>query len=224
MTAPLLAFENVVLAGSRPIRVHLEVPAHRAVSVVGEVVTGVERLGAMALGLVRPAEGRIRLLGEVLADMGRHTLLAFRRRVGYVPEGDGLLQNLSLADNVALPLRFGSNRSPREIRGRLRVVLGAFRLADVADRRPAEVNDEQRRRAAFARATVFDPPLVVAEQPFDGIGMRAAGELIDLARGGETDDGPRRSVLVVCQALPDRLRARFELRYRTAGGELRSDT
>jgi len=222
MTAPLV-FADVRLEGARSTTVSLTVPEHRAVSVVGEVASGLDRLGAIALGLEAAEGGQALLFGERVAAMSRRAALAFRRQAGYVPEGDGLLQNLSLADNVALPLQFGSPLSPREVRGRVRVILGAFRLADVGGLRPSEADDEQRRRAAIARALVFDPRLVILDQPFDGIGLGAAAELLDLARGGETADGPRRSVLVTSQALPDRLRSRFEERYRVAGGTLRPD-
>jgi len=223
MTVPLV-FEDVRLEGARPTTVSLTVPPHRAVSVVGEVASGLGRLAPIALGLEAPDGGRALLFGEPVAAMSRRAALAFRRQAGYVPEGDGLLQNLSLADNVALPLQFGSPLSAREVRSRVRVILGAFRLAEVGGLRPSEADDEQRRRAAFARALVFDPRLVILDQPFDGIGLGAATELLDLARGGETADGPRRSVLVTSQALPDRLRLRFEERYRVGRGTLRPDS
>lgn len=223
MTVPLV-FEDVRLEGTRTTTVSFTVGEHRAVSVVGEVAAGLDRIGPIALGLEMPEQGYALLFGEQVSTMPRRAALAFRRQAGYVPEGNGLLQNLSLADNVALPLQFGSGLSPREILGRLRVILGAFRLTDVGGLRPSEADDEQRRRAAFARALVFDPRLVILDQPFDGIGVGAAAELLDLARGGETADGPRRSVLVTSQSLPDRLRPRFEERYRVTGGRLRPDS
>jgi phospholipid/cholesterol/gamma-HCH transport system ATP-binding protein len=223
VTAPPLVFEDVPLGPGGTTTVSLTVPPNRAVAVVGEVASGLSRLGPLALGLARPPAGRALLFGEDVGRMPRRAALAFRRRAGYVPEGDGLLQNLSLGENVALPLRFGSAMSPREIHGRLRVILGAFRLSDAAELRPADADDEQRRRAAFARALVFDPALVILDQPFDGIGAGAASELLGLARGGETPDGPRRAVFVTSQALPDYLRLRFELRYRVARGGLRQD-
>lgn len=223
MTAPPLVFEDVPLGQAGRTPVSLTVPPRRAVAVVGEVASGLDRLGQYALGLRPPAAGRALLFGEDVSRMARRVALAFRRRAGYVPEGDGLLQNLSLEENVALPLRFGSTMSAREIHGRLRVILGAFRLADVAHLRPADADDEQRRRAAFARALVFDPALVILDQPFDGIGSGAASELLSLARGGETEDGPRRAVFVTSQALPDYLLLRFERRYRVARGALHQD-
>lgn len=222
MTAALV-FDQVALDDRTPAAVSLTVRAHQVVSVVGDPATGVRRLGPIALGLDRAARGRAWLLGEDAAALSARNALAFRRRVGYVPEGDGLLHNLSLADNVALPLRFTSPLTPREIDSRLRVMLAAVRLTEAADLRPAAANDDQRRRAALARALAFDPELVILAQPFDGLGPRAAGEILEMARGGDTPEGARRTVFLTAQMLPDRVRARVDARYRLTHGTLRPE-
>ncbi len=223
MTDAPLIFEEVPLRGPHGGSVSLTVPAHQAVSLVGDAGSGVNELGAMALALTIPDRGRILVYGEDMASMPRRTALAFRRRVGYVPAGDGLLQNLSLAENVALPLRFGSAMSTREIDGRLRVMLAAVRLGTAAQLRPAEADEEQRRRSSLARALAFDPDLVILEQPFDGLGGHAVAELLEVARGGETAEGSRRSLLIVGQYLPSRLQSRVEMRHRMVRGELQTE-
>jgi phospholipid/cholesterol/gamma-HCH transport system ATP-binding protein len=220
MIATPLAFRDVQLNESATKTVTLEVAAHRTVSVVGEEDSGVERLVAYALGLLRPPRGRALVYGEEISLMPRRAALAFRRRVGYLPAGDGLLQNLSLRDNIGLPLRFGSDLSDRDIDGRLKVMLTAVRLSRAADLRPARANEELRRRAAFARALAFDPELVLLDRPFDGLTSRAAAELLELARGGESSEGSRRTVLITGQDLPAILLNRIENRYRLANGEL----
>jgi phospholipid/cholesterol/gamma-HCH transport system ATP-binding protein len=151
--------------------------------------------------------------------------LAFRRRVGYLPAGEGLLQNLSLRDNVALPLRFGSGASPKDIEGRVNVMLTAVRLAAVGQLRPAQANEEERRRAALARAIAVDPTLLVLEQPFDGLTARVASELLELARGGESAEGARRTIFITGQEIPPLLLRRVEQVYRlTRAGLLEPET
>ena len=220
MTAPLV-FTAVALGRRTARTLTFEVPPRETVAVLGDEGSGVGLLGGYALGLERLPSGRVTVYGTVIADLPERERLAFRRQVGYLPAGDGLLQNLSLRDNVALPLRFGSAASLREIEGRVNVMLAAVRVAAVGHRRPAEVNEEERRRAAFARAMAFDPALLVLEQPFDGLTARAASELLEFARGGETAEGARRTILITGQELPSMVHRRIERTYRlTRAGTL----
>jgi putative ABC transport system ATP-binding protein len=212
MTAPLV-FDEVPLGRSGKPGT-LEVAPHETVAVLGDEDSGIDRLGSWVLGLDRPPRGAVRVFGTVVADLPDAERLAFRRTLGYLPAGDGLLQNLSLRDNVALPLRFGSGATSREIDGRVRVMLAAVRLTEAADRRPAAVHEEERRRAAFARAMAFDPQLLVLEQPFDGLTTRSAAELLELARGGVAEGGARRAILITAQDLPALLERRVERVYR----------
>ena len=220
--APLV-FLDVPLNGSEAPTVTLEIPAHRAVSVVGGENSGVHLMGRLALGLIKPEAGHLTVLGRELATLPRQELLAYRRLVGYLPAGDGLLQNLTLGQNVALPLRFGSDFSEGEIESRLNIMLAAAGLATAGHLRPAQANDEQRRRAALARALAFDPKLVVLEDPFVGLTDRASRGILETARGGESEEGSRRAVFAVGPNLPASVIRRFEIRYRLIHGALQRE-
>ena len=197
MSENLLEFRDLVLPG-RGAAVTLAVPPHRAVSVVGAEASGVDAMPDYALALRQPARGQVVVYGEDVAK----------------------LSPLSLRDNVALPLRYGSNLTDREIQGRLQVILTLLRIADIADARPAETNEEQRRRTALGRALVFDPQLLILADPFDGLTTRAAAELYEIARGGETGRGARRALFMTGQFVPERIEQRIEVRYRLAGDAL----
>ncbi|MGH7591992.1 MAG: hypothetical protein ACREL2_11205, partial [Gemmatimonadales bacterium] len=171
-------------------------------------------LGSYALGLEAPPTGSVHTLDAVITALPRRRQLAFRRMIGYLPAGDGLLQNLSLRDNIRLPLRFGSNFRSDDIEGRVDVILAQLRLRPAASLRPADTSDELRRRAALGRALAFDPELVVLEQPFEGLGDRVAGELLEVARGGDTAEGGRRTVFITSQDIPAMLRPRVERQVR----------
>ncbi|MEE8134868.1 MAG: ATP-binding cassette domain-containing protein [Gemmatimonadales bacterium] len=220
MNEVALRFEDIQIPGLKDEGLTLEIHAHTAATVLGSESSGVNVLGRYALALLRPSSGRVLVYGEDVSQMTRSAALAFRRRVGYLPADIGLLQNLSLSDNVALPLQYGSSMSEREIEGRLRIMLAQLRLTDVAKRRPADVTEEQRRRAAVARAVAFDPHLVIMEDPFDGMTTRAAAELLEIVRGGETPEGSRRTVFITGQSVPQSLEPRIETHYRIARGRL----
>ena len=224
MTAVLpLEFVNVALPGLDDPGLCLEIPEHSATAVIGKATTGVDSLGSFALGLTSPAKGRALLYGKVISEMPRRHALAFRRKVGYLPAGDGLLQNLTLRDNVALPLRFGSDLSERDTTSRVGLMLTMFGVGDASELRPVQATVEQRRRAALARALAFDPPLVILEQFFDGLTPRASSVLLELALGGVSVEGSRRALMVTGRYLPDQLRSRIEHRYRIKGGVLSTD-
>ncbi|MGH7671290.1 MAG: ATP-binding cassette domain-containing protein [Gemmatimonadales bacterium] len=211
--------------GSRGSLFSLQLPARHTVAVLGDEDSGVGLLGGYALGLEHPPAGRALVFDTEIRRLPGPERLAFRRRVGYLPAGDGLLQNLSLRDNVALPLRFGSGASPKDIEGRVNVMLAAVRLTAVGGLRPAQVNEEERRRAALARAIAFDPALLVLEQPFDGLTTRVASELLEFARGGETAEGARRTIFITGQEIPPVILRRMEQVYRlTRAGVLEPET
>jgi ABC-type transporter Mla maintaining outer membrane lipid asymmetry ATPase subunit MlaF len=198
----------------------LEVPAHITMAVIGDESSGVDTLGALAMGMTPPPAGRVVTLGTEITSLDRLGQLAFRRKLGYLPANDGLLQNLTLRENIRLPLSFGSDFRPSDIEGRVDVIVAQLRLARVADLRPAQTNAEDRRRAALARALAFDPELVVMEEPFDGLTDRTAGELLETARGGETAAGGRRTVFISAASLPALLKNRIDRRYRLVRGRL----
>ncbi|HEV8123819.1 MAG TPA: ATP-binding cassette domain-containing protein [Gemmatimonadales bacterium] len=208
--APLLEFHAIPMPGSAAGMFALSVMRHETVVVVGDENSGVDSLVEFALGLESPAAGTVATFSTDLRTLSRREQLAFRRRLGYLPAGDGLLSNLSLRDNVRLPLRFGSNFKTDEIEGRVDVILAMLRLNRVAQERPAQANEEQRRRAALGRALAFDPELVLLEQPFVGLTDRASAELLEIARGGETGEGGRRTVFITGQDIPMLLRNRVE--------------
>ena len=231
MTAPRsplpapLVFDSIPIARHASHPFSLAVAERHTVAVLGDENSGIGLLGGYALGLERPVAGRALVFGTEVGRLPEPERLAFRRRVGYLPAGDGLLQNLSLRDNVALPLRFGSDANPRDIEGRVTVMLTALRLTGVAALRPAQANDEERRRAALARAFAFDPSLLILEQPFDGLTARVSSELLEIARGGESAEGARRTIFITGQEIPPIVLRRVDHVYRlTRAGILEPET
>lgn len=223
--APPLAYRDVDLLGrpERPDRrFTLTVEPEAVVAAIGDEGSGIETLGQLALGLLAPTAGSVAVFGLPIAALPYYDLLVFRRRVGYLPAGDGLLQNLSLKDNVALPVRFATDHRLREVEARVTRLIDDFRLRAAAATRPAQASEEDRRRAAAARAVALDPRLVVLEEPFDGLAGRVAVELLD--RVIRRDDGGRRAVLLTSHDLTPSVRTLVTRTVRVVDGAAMEET
>ena len=168
-------------------------------AIVGDEDSGVGDIGRFALGFDAPPAGEILVFGTAIARLPYVKLLKFRRRLGYLQVGDGLLQNLDLRSNISLPLQYASDHQTKAVTKRVEELIVAFHLFPVADRRPAQLNEEERRRAAVARAVALDPELLILESPFDGLTARAARELLEDVR--TRGDGSPRTVVLTAQDL-----------------------
>ena len=197
---PPLAFRGVDLRENPDHpdhRFELAVTPGTVVLCVGDEDSGVGDLGRFALGLERPPRGAVRVFGTAIAELSYDQQLIYRRRIGYTQIGDGLLQNLTLRGNIVLPLAYASDHRTAEVTDKAQWLVEAFKLAEVEYRRPAQVNEEDRRRAAVARAIALDPELVVLEAPFDGLTGRSARDLLEHARVRR--DGTPRTMFITAQ-------------------------
>jgi ABC-type transporter Mla maintaining outer membrane lipid asymmetry ATPase subunit MlaF len=168
-------------------------------AITGDEDSGVGDIGRFALGFDAPPGGEILVFGAAIATLPYFKLLVFRRRLGYLQVGDGLLQNLSLRANISLPLQYASDHQTKAVEKRVDELIVSFHLFPVADRRPAQVNEEERRRAAIARAVALDPELLILESPFDGLTARASRELLEDVKT-RRDDTPR-TIVITAQDL-----------------------
>ncbi len=219
--APPLAYRDVALLGRPDHLFNLTLQAGEVVAAVGEENSGIEALGPLALGLATPASGAVEVFGLPIGELSYYDLLVFRRRLGYLPQGDGLLQNLTLRDNVALPVRFATDHRLREVDAKVGQLIEDFRLRAIAALRPAQANEEDRRRAAAARAVALNPKLVVLELPFVGLTSRSALDLLE--RVSRTEDGGRRTVLLTSRDLTPSVRGLVTRAVRVVDGVAAED-
>jgi phospholipid/cholesterol/gamma-HCH transport system ATP-binding protein len=112
--------------------------------------------------------------------IGTRALLETRRNVGVLLQGNGLLTDLSVADNVALPLRTHT-RLPKALIARIvQMKLHAVGLLAAADAWPRELSGGMARRVALARALALDPPLMIYDEPLTGLDPIASGVIMSL--------------------------------------------
>jgi putative ABC transport system ATP-binding protein len=158
----------------------LQVAAGEVVVVTGPSGSGKSTLLLVAAGILRPQGGRVRLLGQDLSAMDEAARTRLRRRqVGVVLQYGQLVPDLSVLDNVALPLLFeGHDRSAA--RTAAADWLGQVGLAAECDATPVELSAGQAQRAAVARALVTGPRVVFADEPTGSLDTVGGEELLDL--------------------------------------------
>lgn len=166
----------------------LEVRKGEVLAIVGGSGTGKSVLLRTMLGLIRPGEGRVELLGEDLAALSARRHADLLSRIGMLFQDGALFGSLTVAENVAVPM-LERLRLP----ARLRRELIALKLAlvglptETATKYPSQLSGGMRKRAGLARALSLDPELVFLDEPtagLDPISASAFDELImTLQRG-----------------------------------------
>lgn len=134
------------------------------------------------LGLDHPGCGTVRVLGEDPATLRREPLRRFRRRIGSCLLPDGLMANITLRANVALPLVFGDGRSNHQSVEQADQILSHFGLAKYADRRPSDLAPDTRQIASLARAVAARPALLLLHDPLTSVSNSDAVHLLTLCR------------------------------------------
>ena len=170
----------------------LQVGRSEVLAVTGPSGVGKTTLLGALCGLVVPSSGSIRVLGEEMVGRDdRYRARIRRTSFGVVFQGDELLPELTLVENVSLALRLSQPRlSSTEYRGLAIPVLQRLDVAELADRFPYQVSGGQLQRAAIARAVVTRPAIVLADEPTEALDSATASSalrvLIDLAREQQT--------------------------------------
>jgi putative ABC transport system ATP-binding protein len=162
--------------------VSFSVRAGELVAVMGPSGSGKSTLLALAGGLDRPDRGHVLLDGVDLGAQSARTVAAARRRsIGFVFQELNLVQGLTAAENVSLPLEL-DGRSGRNARAQAIQALEAVGIADLADRFPDDMSGGQQQRVAIARSVVGDRRLVLADEPTGALDSVTGDAVLQLLR------------------------------------------
>ncbi len=166
----------------------LDLPRGRNLLLAGAVGTGRGHLLKVLAGTERPRAGEVKIAGIPVWPGEGALGLAGRVRMGFAFPAGGLLSNLSLVDNVALPLRFlGLPRA--EVARRVGEALARLGLESVADLRPHAVSAAARKHANLARVLALDPELILLDGPLEGLDATDRDLALGLISGWALDSG-----------------------------------
>ncbi len=173
--------------------VSVSLPAGSFTAVMGPSGSGKSTFLNVAAGLDRPSAGSVTLGDTDLTGLSERRLTVLRReQIGFVFQAFNLLPSLTVAQNIALPMRLDGHRPRRSV---VRDVAGRVGLEKRLRHRPSQLSGGQQQRVAIARALVTRPEVVFADEPTGALDTRTGREVLELLR--EIVDADGRTVVMV---------------------------
>ncbi len=150
--------------------ISLAVPAGQTVCVVGESGCGKTVSLKLLVGLMTPTAGSVALFGQPVAGLGANDLRATRRRIGFLFQGSALFDSLSVAENIAYPMRVAGAAPEGDIPKQVIARLEEVGLPpSAAAKFPSELSGGMQKRVALARALATNPELICYDEPTTGL-------------------------------------------------------
>lgn len=166
---------TVVLDG-----VDLSIERGEFVSLMGASGSGKSTLLYLIGGLDSPDSGSIFLAGRDISRLGDKEFSEIRRRqIGFVFQFYNLVQNLTVEENIALPLLM-DGKSEKDFSAALDEMLEITGLSDKRRSYPRELSGGQQQRAAIARAVITSPEIVLADEPTGNLDSKSGNEIMEL--------------------------------------------
>ena len=137
--------------------------------ILGGSGCGKSTLLKLLIGLIPPAEGQARVLGQALATLTGKTRNEALSHIGVMWQQGALLGSLNLMQNVALPMEQHTKLPPDARETLARARLGLVGLGDASSRLPAEISGGMLKRAGIARAMALDPDILFLDEPSAGL-------------------------------------------------------
>ena len=170
---PQLEVRNVsVTFGTQQVlrNIQLAIPAGQTLVVLGESGCGKTVLMKTLIGLVSPTRGEVLFEGQNLTDLDDRELSQLRLRYGFVFQNAALFDSMTIAQNIAFPLKQEGRWSAGEIREKVLAKLAEVGLPpEVIYKKPAQLSGGMRKRVGLARALIMNPDVILYDEPTTGL-------------------------------------------------------
>jgi len=149
--------------------VNFEVEEGETLVIMGGSGCGKSTLLRTLIGLLRPDEGTIMILGEDMVHTSEEKRNDIRKKFGMLFQGSALFNSLTVGENVALPLKEHTKLDPSIIQIIVKVKLELVGLTGFEDLKPYQISGGMKKRVALARAIALDPKIVFYDEPGAGL-------------------------------------------------------
>jgi phospholipid/cholesterol/gamma-HCH transport system ATP-binding protein len=172
----------VTYYGDREIlkNISLSIPRGKTTVILGGSGCGKSTLLKHLIRLLKPSRGSILINGKDITLMDEEELNELRKKMGVLFQGSALLNSITVADNVALPLREHTRLKESTIKIMLRMKLDLVGLSGFEHLYPSQLSGGMKKRAALARAMALDPEMLFFDEPSAGLDPVTAAGLDEL--------------------------------------------
>jgi len=204
------------------------VPPGELAAVVAPTVACAREFVDLLLGLIAPRQGVVRLFGQVLGALDERARRALRAQLGFAAQAEGLVGHLALWENILLGAAYHRGRDAATLESRVQTFLGWCGWAEEDARRaflqkPDQATPFERAAAAWLRALLLEPELLVCEDLFAGLATDQRRRLIEASVAFQSENPRRGSVFVlVGDRLLDELQP-TQVHYLSLRGDFRAE-
>jgi len=162
--------------------VDLEVPTGQTLAIIGRSGGGKSVLLKHLVGLMEPDAGEIWIQGRNIIGLNERHLRAIRQKVGILFQGGALFDSMSVADNIAFPLREAGERDPTALRSKVAEMLEVMEMEGQEQKMPESLSGGMKKRVGLARAIIRRPSCVLYDEPTSGLDPVVADSINRLIR------------------------------------------
>ncbi|MGC4091438.1 MAG: ATP-binding cassette domain-containing protein [Polyangiaceae bacterium] len=182
--------------------VNLKVPQGCLYGLIGPGAAGKTLVLKAICGLLRPDSGRVVCDGEDVGALSAQALELYRRKIGMQFQNNALFDFMTVAENIAFPLRRLFELPEEQVQRRVAERLERVQLPGFEQRTPGGLSGGQKRRIGIARATVTTPPIVLYDEPAAGLDPVTSLRIFELLRA---EQRAAQSTVVMVSSDIDRL-------------------
>ncbi len=162
--------------------ISLQIDRGDFVSIMGPSGSGKSTLLYILSGLDEPTGGTVYINGEQVSKLDDNSKSILRRRnIGFVFQFYNLIPNLSVEENIMLPVLLDGKKL-RDYRVQLNNILDVVGLSDRRTHTPRELSGGQQQRVAIARALINDPDIIFADEPIGNLDTTTGKEIMELLK------------------------------------------